>query len=55
MEHIFSLKMVLKHLLGNVTKRSAQRIARSLETLDEIMFEIRKDLDQKKTSGDHGT
>jgi len=57
MEHLhFSLKMVLKSLLGNVTKKSAQRIARSLETLDEIMYGIRKDLDQKKKkSGDHGT
>ena len=56
MEHLnFSLKMVLKSLLGNVTKRSAQRVARSLETLDEIMDGIRKDLDQKKLSGHHGT
>ena len=56
MEHLnFSLKMVLKSLLGNVTKRSAQRVARSLETLDEIMDGIRKDLDQKKKSGHHGT
>ena len=47
--------MVLKSLLRNVTKKSAQRIARSLETLDEIMYGIRKDLDQKKKSGDHGT
>ena len=41
--------------LGNVTKRSAQRVARSLETLDEIMDGIQKDLDQKKPSGHHGT
>ena len=34
-----SLKMVLKSLLGNVTKRSAQRVACSLETLDEVMDE----------------
>ena len=47
--------MVLKSLLGNVTKRSEQRVARSLETLDEIMDGIRKDLDQKKLSGHHGT
>ena len=46
--------MVLKFLLGNVTKRSAQRVACPLETLDEIMDGIRKDLDQKK-SGHHGT
>ena len=56
MEHLnFSLKMVLKSLLGNVTKRSAQRVARSLETRDEIMDGIRKDLDQKTSSGHHGT
>ena len=55
-EHLnFSLRMVLKSLLGNVTERSAQRVARSLETLDEIMDGIRKDLDQKKSSGHHGT
>ena len=56
MEHLnFSLKMVVKSLLGNVTKRSAQRVARSLETLDGIVDGIRKDLDQKKSSGHHGT
>ena len=55
MEHLhFSLKMVLKSPLGDVTKRSAQRIARSLETLDEIMYGIRKDLDQKKKSEQSG-
>ena len=47
--------MVLKSLLGNVTKRLAQRVACSLETLDEVMDGIRKDLDQKKKSGHHGT
>ena len=56
MEHLhFSLKMVPKSLMGNVTKRSAQRVACSLETLDEIMDGIRKDLHQKKKSGHHGT
>ena len=54
-EHLnFSLKMVLKSLLKNVTKISARRVARSLETLDEIMNGIRKDLDQK-TCGHHKT
>ena len=38
-----------------MTKKSAQRIARSLKTLDEIIYGIRKDPDQKKKSGDHGT
>jgi len=38
-----------------MTNRSAQRIARSLETLDEIMYGIRKELDQKIKSGHHGT
>ena len=56
MEHLkFSIKMVLKSLLGNVTKKSAQRVASSLETLEEIMDSIRDDLHQKKKSGHHGT
>lgn len=56
MEHLnFLLKMALQSVLGNLTKNSAQRVARSLGTLETIMNGIRKDLALNKKSGHHGT
>lgn len=55
MEHLnFLLKMVLKSLSGHNTQRSAQRVARSLGTLEKIMDSIRKEMGLKKGTGHHG-
>lgn len=52
MEHLNKLlKLALKQLGANVTETGAQRIARSLEAVEDILLNVDRDCNRKKRSG----
>ena len=56
MEHLNKLlKLALKQLGANITEKSAQRIAKSLEAVEQILVNVDKDCDLKERSGYHSS
>ena len=56
MEHLNRLlKLALKQLASNISEAGAQRIAKSLSTLEDILCSIDKDCNLKRRSGYHNS